>query len=217
MEDIRSRSDGVATQIQTKTCFLSSGNQSVGSSLVSCNIHISSRHLLLRFDAISCGNTGMGVMTIVETSLHHLDVVLGNSRLLGELLTKEISHQVQVAVEQPADQSEGEHITALEHGLVIHTGVGQAFLHHGCQRTLDHSVGINTHLSQIILCLESGLLQIVRTKRVCIYDNGSLRLGVTILSLQCGGIHRNENIAQITRGIDFTCTDMYLESAHTCQ
>ena len=217
MKDIGGRSNRIATQIQTETCFLSSSNQSVGSSLITCDIHISSRHLFLRFNTIGGGNTGMGVMTIVETCLYHLDVVLGDSWFLGKLLTKEISHQVQITVEQPAYQSEGEHITALEDSLVVHTAVLKTLFYHGCQRALNHTVGINTHLSQIILCLERSLLEIIRSEGVCIDDDGSLWLGVAILSLQRCGIHGHQYITQITRRINLSSTNVHLESAHTCQ
>ena len=44
-------------------------------------------------------------MSVVVASLDHLDVGLGNSRFLGKLLFQEISHEVQVAVEEPAHQT----------------------------------------------------------------------------------------------------------------
>ena len=63
----------------------------------------------------------MCVVSIVVTCLNHLDVGFSHTRLLGKLVLEEVERNVQVAVEEPADQSEGKHVTTLEHRLHVHT------------------------------------------------------------------------------------------------
>ena len=154
-------------------------------------------------------------MTVVEASLHHLDVVLGYCGFLGELLAQEIIDQVEVTVEQPAHQSEGEHVAAFQHRLVVHAAVGQTVFHHLRDGTSHHTVGVDAHLAQVVIGLESRLLQVVRTETVGINDDGGLGLGIAVLCLERRGVHRHEHVAQVTRGIDLTLTNMHLKSRHT--
>ena len=156
-------------------------------------------------------------MTIVESSLHHLDIVLCNGRFLGELLAEEVVNQCDVTVEQPAHQSQCEHVTTLQHGLVVHTRVSQTVLHHLCQRALDDAVGVDAHLAQIILCLKLCLLQVLRPKRVGVNDDCSLRLGKLVLRLQRSCIHGDEHVALVSRRIDLAGTNVYLKTTDTCQ
>ena len=106
----------------------------------------------------------MCVVTVVITSLNNLDVSLSDCRLLSELLAEEVSNEVKVTAEEPAYKTEGEHITALEHSLVIHTSISKSLLHNSCDRALDNTVRINTHLTEIVLSLESSLLKVALTK-----------------------------------------------------
>ena len=96
-------------------------------------------------------------MTVVVTGLHHEYIVLGDSRFLGKFLSQEVCHQVQVAVKQPAHQSECKHVAAFQHALVVHSAVFQTVLHHLGDRTLHHPVAVDAHLCEIVvggkLCL----------------------------------------------------------------
>ena len=154
----------------------------------------------------------MGVVAVVIAGLHHLDVILCNGRLLGKLLLQEISHQRQVAVEKPADESEGKHVAALQNGLVVHAGVGQTLLDHRCQRTLDDVVGVDAHLAQIVLTLELCLLQVFRPERVGVDDNRSTGLGIAVLRLQCCGVHGHQHVALVARGVNLACPDVNLKT-----
>ena len=123
MQDVGGRGDRIRTEIELHTSLFGSGNESVGRSLVSGDIHIAS--LLLRggFYAISGRHRGMGVVSIVKSCLHHLDVVLGNLRLLGEFVAQEVGNEVEVAIEEPAHDTECKHVAALQHRLVVHTTI----------------------------------------------------------------------------------------------
>ena len=106
-------SDGIGAQVELEAGFLGSGDEAVGRSLVASNIHITPGFLLSGLDTIDVHRSRVRVVTIVITSLDHLDVGLGNGGLLGELLAQEVEGHVQVAAEEPADQTQGEHVAAL--------------------------------------------------------------------------------------------------------
>ena len=159
----------------------------------------------------------MRVVSIVEACLHHLDVVLGNGRLLGKLLAQEVGYEVEVAIEKPAHQSESEHVAAFQDGLVVEAAVGQTVLHHGGERALDDAVGVYAQLGEVVVGLESCFLQVVRTEGVGVDDDGGLRFCIAQLRLQRGGVHGYEDIAEITRRVYLAGTDVYLETADTCE
>ena len=156
-------------------------------------------------------------MSIVPTSLDDLDVGLGNGGLLGKFLAQEVGNEVQVAVEEPADQTQGKHVTAFHHRLVVHARVCQTVLDHRGQRALDDTVWVDAHLAQIVLRLELCLLQVLRTERVSIDDDGCARLGIAILRLQGSSVHRYQHIALVARGVHLASTNVYLETRYTRQ
>ena len=215
VQDIGSGSDRIRTEEETQTGFLGGGNQAVRGGLVAGDVHVASRHLLFRLDAVGGGHARVGVVTVVITSLNHLDVILCNSRLLGKLLTQEIGNEAQVAVEQPAHQTQGKHIAALQDGLVVHACVFQAVLHHRGQWAGHHAVGVDAHLAEVVVGLEGSFLQVFRTKRVGVDDNRSLRLSIAVLRLERGGIHRHEHVAEVARGVHLTCTNVHLKTRDT--
>ena len=106
----------------------------------------------------------MCVVTVVITSLNNLDVSLSDCRLLSELLAEEVSNEVKVTAEEPAYKTKGEHITALEHSLIVHACVSKSLLHDCCDRALDNTVWVNTHLTEVVLSLESSLLEVALTE-----------------------------------------------------
>ena len=159
----------------------------------------------------------MGVMTVVESCLHHLDIVLCYLWLLGEFIAKEVGNKLKVAIEEPAYNSKGKHIAALQHRLVVHATVGKAVLNHCCQRALHYAIRVNTHLAEIILTLELGLLQVFRTETVSVDDNSGLRLGILVLSLERCGIHSHQHITLVTWREHLSRTNVHLESRHTSE
>ena len=217
VKHVGGRSDRVGTEVEFQPRLLGSGYQSVGCCLVSCDVHISSWLLCLRLDAIDVCCRRVGVVAIVISCLHHLDVVLCDGRLFGKLLAKEVCNETEVAVEEPAHQAQREHVAALQYSLVVHTRVFQAVLHHLCQRALDDAVGVDAHFAQIVFCLEGSLLQVVRTEGVGVDDDCSLWLGIFVLSFQRCGVHCHEHVALVARRIYLAFADVHLESRHTGQ
>ena len=99
----------------------------------------------------------MGVVSVVVTSLNHLDIGICHTWLLGKFLAQEVVGDVEVAVEKPTYKSEGEHVAALHDGLRVHTRVSQAILHHLCDRTSDDTVGVDIHFLQWVVSCECSL------------------------------------------------------------
>src|SRR5574344_258924 len=212
MEHIRSRSDRIGTQIEFQSGLLRSSDKAIRSSLVTRNVHISTGLRFLSLHAIHVHSGTMCIMTVVKSSLNHLDISLSYTRFLGEFFFQKVESDIQVTVEEPAHQSEGEHIAALEHRLVVHTAVSQTVLHHRGKRTGHHAVGVNAHLAQIVFGGELRFLQILRTERIRINNDSSLRFSKFILSFESCSIHSHEHVGLIARGKHLTCTDMNLKS-----
>ena len=159
----------------------------------------------------------MCVVAIVVASLDHLDVGLGDGGLLGELLTQEVEGHVEVAAEEPAYQAEGKHIAALEHRLNIHSRVGQGVLHHRGEGTGDDAVGVHAHFCDVVVGLELRLLEVLLLEGVRVDDDGGIGLGIAQLRLEGGSVHGHEYVAEITGGVNFRSTDVYLEARDTRQ
>ena len=106
----------------------------------------------------------MGIVTVVVTSLHHLDIVLGNGRFLGEFLTQEIGNEVQVAVEEPANQTQRKHVATLQNGFVVHATFCQTRFHHSGERALDDTIGIYMEFAEIVGSGKLCFLQVLWTE-----------------------------------------------------
>ena len=148
--------------------------------------------------------------------MNYLNVCFCNCRLLGKLFAEEVFGNGQVAVEQPANQTECKHVTALQHRLVVHACVCQAILYHLRDRSSNHIV-LDAHFFYRIVCCESSLFQIRLLETVCIDNDASRRLSKLVLSLECCSIHCHEHIALVARCKDFACTNVYLETGYACQ
>ena len=159
----------------------------------------------------------MGVVSIVVTCLDNFDIGFCHTCFLRELLFQIVECYFQVTIEEPANQSQCEHVTALVHRFHVHTRICQTVFHHLSDRAGNHTIGVDSHLTKIICSLEGCLLQVFRTKRVSIDDDSSSRFRIAVLGFQCCSIHGNKYITQVARCIDLTCTDMYLESRYTRQ
>ena len=212
VEHISGGSDGVGTEIEAQTGLFGSGNQAIGCGLVAGDVHIASLHLVLRLDAVCGGHAGVHVVAIVVAGLHHLDVVFGDGGLFGEFLTQEVGHQVKVAVEEPANQSECEHVAALQYRLVVHSAVGQTILDHCRERTSHHPIGVDAHLAEIVVGLESCSFKVFGSETVGVDDDGGLRLCKLVLCLECGRIHAHQHVTLITGGINPALADVYLKA-----
>ena len=215
VKNIRCRCDGIRTKVEFQSGLLGSSNETISRSLVARNVHVTARHLVLSLYTIYICHTAVRVVSVIISSLNDLDVCLCHFWLLGKLLTQESKRNVEVAVEEPAHQSKGKHISTLADALDVHTTVLQTILHHRRKRTGNHSVGIDTHLTKIVLGLELRLLQVLGSEAVGINNDGSIGLGKTILRLEGSSIHSHKHIALVAGCIDLSGTDVYLESTDT--
>ena len=129
---------------------------------------------MLGLYAVYVRGRAVRVVAIVVARLDDADVGLCNGRLLGKFLLEVVERHVQIAVEEPAHESEGKHVAALEHCLGLHATIGKAVLDHLCDGARDDAVGIDTHLSQGIFGLEGRLLQVARAERVGVDDDGGI-------------------------------------------
>ncbi len=147
MKDISSRRDRIRTEIELQAGFLGCGYEAVSRGFVARDVHITAGLLVLCLDAIGRERRRrMGVGTIVVSGPHHLDVGLSDGGLLGKLLTEEVVDKFQVTVEEPANDTQGKHIAALEHALVVHALVFKTLLDHLRDGASHHPVGIDPHL-----------------------------------------------------------------------
>ena len=209
--------DGVRTEVESQSCFFGSSNESVGSGFVACDVHVSSGHLVACLYAIHIGYAAVCVVSVVVSGLYDLYVGFSYAWLLGKFLSQEVEGNLQVTVEEPAYQSEGKHIAALEHAFHIHTAVLQAVFHHGGEWAGNDSVGVYAHLAQVILSLERCFLKVLGTEAVGIDDDGRSWLGISVLCLERSSIHGHQHIALVTRSVNLPRSYMYLESRHTSQ
>ena len=157
----------------------------------------------------------MSVVAVVISGMHHLDVALCNSRLLGKLLAQERCNEVEIAVKQPAYDAESKHIAALQHGLVVESAVCQAVFHHLSYRTSHHAVGVDAHLAQVVVSFKLGLLQVGRTEAVGVDDYRSLWLGKLVLSLQCSSVHGHQHVTLVAGSVSTSTGDVNLKARNT--
>ena len=217
VQHIGGRRDGVGAQIELQSGFLGGGYEAIGRCLVARDVHVASGHLVACLYAIHIGHAAVRVVSIVVASLDDLDIGLGHSGLLGKLLTQEVEGDVQIAVEEPAHESECKHVAAFEDALDVHAAVLEAVLDHGGERTGNHSIGVDAHLSQVVFALEGGFLKVFGAEAVGVDDDGSARLGVSVLGLKRGRVHGHQHVALVAWCINLPCTHMHLESRHACE
>ena len=159
----------------------------------------------------------MYVVPVVKSGVYHLYVVLGDYRFLRELVAQEVLNQTYVAVEEPAYQSEGEHVAAFQYRLVVHAAVCQTVFYHLCYRACHNPVGVDVHLCQIIFGLELCLFKIFLSETVRVYYYCSLWFCKLILCFQCRSVHCHQHIALVTGCVDFASAYVNLKSRHACK
>ena len=128
MQDICRWGDRITTQEEAQACFLGSGDQTIRGCLVSIHVHVDAGSGLLALDPVG-RDRSVDIVSVVITIGQRLDVRLSDNRLLGELVLQHVHCRVERTLEQPANQSEGEHVLATERGFVIETKLGQSLFH----------------------------------------------------------------------------------------
>ena len=172
MQHIGSRGDRIRTQEQALASLLSSSDETIGSCLITCDIHIASRLFLLTFNAISMIYGRVGVGTIVVSSSNHFHISFCDLWFLGKLITQEVLYQIKVAVEEPAYQTQCKHIATLQGTLVVHPRVFQRFFHDGRDRSSNHIL-LDAHLLDRIISDKLCFLKVGFLESIGINDDAS--------------------------------------------
>ena len=150
-------------------------------------------------------------MSVVVSGVEDLDVGFCHVGFLSEFLAQELFGCVKVSVEEPADESYGEHVAALEHGLVVHSGVGEAVLDHlgdgGCDDVL-----LDAELLDGVVGREFCLVKVGLLEAVGVDDDACGLLGELVLCLERCGVHGNEHVAEVAGGEDLVGSHVYLET-----
>lgn len=120
-------------------------------------------------------------------------------------------------MEQPADESQREHISTLQYRLVVHAAVSKTVLHHFCYRTSNHSVAVDAHLGKIVICLELSFLKVVWSERIGVDDDSCMSFCILILSLKSRSVHRNQYVALVAWSQNFSFSNVNLKSTDTSQ
>ena len=216
VQHVGSGSDGVGAQVELQSGFLGCGYETVGGCLVARDVHVAVGRLGLALNLIGVSHGSVCVVSVVISGADDLDVGIGNRRLLGEFLADEVFRNLQVAVEEPAHQTYGEHVAALQHGFVVHSAVGEAVLHHLRDGGSD-DILLDAHLLDGVVCLEGGFLQVCCLEGIRVDDDAGGGLGELVLRLQGSGVHRYQYVALVARRVDLVCTDVYLEAGDAGQ
>ena len=172
---------------------------------------------MLGLDAVDVGSRGVGVVSVVVSGLNDALVGVGNGRFAGEFFVQEGKCHGDVAVVEPADESECKHVAAFENRLVVHAAVGETVFHHGGHGACNDAVGVDTHFAQVVGSLELGLCQVLFAESIGVDDDGGSGFGKSVLRLQCGGVHGNKDVAEVAGCKNLFGTDVHLESAHAGQ
>ena len=215
VEDVGGGSDGVGAEIEFQSGPLGGSDEAIGRGFVARDVHITAGQLVLSLDAIGRRHGGVGVGTIVVSGVDDLDVGLCHPGFLGEFLLEEVGHKGEVAVEEPAYESECKHVAAFLHGLWRHAVVSQALLDHVCDGAGHDAVGVDAHLAEIVIAVEVGLFQVDGAEGVGVDDDASLWFGILILCFKCGGVHGHEHVALVAWCIDLALADVDLIARHT--
>ena len=166
VQHIGGRRNGIRTEVKAQSGFLCSCYKAIGRCLVTVYVHVFSRAFrFARLYVVSVFYRSVHVATEIISGFQHLHIGFGYGRFACKLLTQQRFGHFQVTVKKPAHQSEGEHVAALEHRLVVHAAVGQAVLHHCGNRYAYHLV-FNAEFGKSVVGGVFGLLKVAFLERI---------------------------------------------------
>ena len=140
MQDVGSGGDGVGAQEQRAAAHLRGLDQTPSGGLVARHVGVGAGTHLIALNAV--GRHGsVDVVTIVVATLDDQLVGLIDCRLVGKFRLEELQRGFHGAVEQPAHQTQGKHVTALELSLQVHASVLERLLNHRRDGGLDDLSG----------------------------------------------------------------------------
>ena len=153
---------------------------------------------------------------IVETVLKYLPVRGYRFRMLLREFSFEIGVDiVQGPVIYEACHAQGEHVLALVHRFLVHPEILEALFGERGDRGDDKVAVLHMELQERIVGLESGLAQACFIEGVRIHENHGIALAPFGIGHERGGIHRHEQVAEITGGVNRGIAYMNLESRHS--
>ena len=123
MHDIRGGCDRIGAEEQAFAGFLSSGNQSPRRGFVAGDGCVGAMLLLGGGSETYLIDAECEVVAVIVAVGQHFHVRCDEGRFLGELAFEEVNSFVNRPVEQPADDTQGEHVSRLEHGFVVYAAV----------------------------------------------------------------------------------------------
>ena len=219
MQDIGCRRDRIRTEEETFACFLGSSYQSPCRRFVAGDRGVGTVRLVRMAVQMNLGDIERKVLTVVIAIDHHFGVRSDERGFLFEFVLQQVNRLVHRFIEQPADEAQGEHVTALEDGFVVHAGFRQGLFGERRQRHGHYLHGLgDAEFRERIVRMVLRFLQVFVRQRVRIDDDDGmavkerelileLRLGMVEMRtqgthFQCRGIHRDDDIRFVAGRID---------------
>ena len=173
MENIRRRRDRIRPQEEVLTCFLGCSNETERRRSVARYGGIDTLLLTIvtRLTEANLVYTKCHISAVVVTVNHHFRIRSDERRFLLELILQQVNRFIHGFVEQPADKTQGEHVSALEHGFIIHAGVlqrlfgqrRQGYRHNlytlGDTQFRKRVIGMILRFFQVLICQAIGIYQ----------------------------------------------------------
>ena len=132
--------------------------------------------------------------------------------LLGELAVEIADGVLLGAVEEPEANAQGEHVLALDDGLVVEPCLLERLAGHGGDVGDHDIVFIEVELRQRVEGLESGLAEVLLGDRVTVEDDRGPGLEPFAVGLERCGVHRHQHVA-VVAGVEFpVVAEVYLKA-----
>ena len=215
MQDVAGRGDGVGTQHHLDPRKLTGRHDTVGQRRVSGDLPVLARLELGRGDLVG-GGEGFGGLAVVPARLERQHVGFGDLGLAGELLPDEGLAGLEFAAVHPRQQTEREHVLG---ALPVLLGGADRF--DGAEREGGHRHRLHDVVGQLFALQRVGVVpdlgQVALGELVGVGDDQAAAREVAHIGLQCGRIHRDENVGTIAGGQDVVVRDLDLEGRHTGQ
>ena len=121
------------------------------------------------------------------------------------------------AVEEPAHQTEGEHVLRADNGFHVEAGVFEALFGERRQRYGHHLHRFRqVQLGEGVVGFVERFLQVFGGEGVGIADDYRVVVDVLHIHLQRSGIHSHKHIGLVAGRID-ALTQLHLETAHAAE
>ena len=201
LEDLGGRGDGVASQEDLAAGELGHGGQREGRGAVAGHVPVGSRRQLGRRHPV-LGDEELGGLAEGVTGLEHLDVGLGDLRLLLELGPDVLELRLGRAAVEPVHHAQREVVPAAGHVLVGEPRPGQRGLGELVHVDRDDLVVLLQGVVVERVGLVAGLLEVALGVGPAVGDEDAAGPEVLEVGLQGGRVHGHEDVGLVTRGED---------------